>query len=257
MMKILLPIVLMASSIALSAQITDPDSLWASAADARDAGNYVSALSLLNQALQLADDDAPLYNSRGKTYFDMALSGRYQSDADTLLEYAFQDYCRTIDLHPADTLIAEALINRGAVWGVRAALDNALADLNEGIRLDPSNPNGYFNRSIVYMNRQQYDSAIADYDQYLLLRPKDDRILYERGMLNRSLGRNDEAISDLDRAIALNPEKGFYYLERGRAYAQKGKIKKARADYAEAEKRGQMQTDLDRGLLLRARKKRH
>ena len=48
------------------------------------------------------------------------------------------------------------------------------------------------------------DEAIADYDKAIRLDPDDARTYYNRGNANISLGRYNLAISDYDEAIQLN-----------------------------------------------------
>lgn len=224
--------------------------IWADATDARDAGHYDDALLLMERAISLAQDYGPLYNSRGKAYFDMALSGQYNSAFDSLINLATQDYdagLRCTGL--ADTVISEILINRGAAYGVQGQFDNALKDFNQGIRLNPQNKNGYLNRSLVYFNLGQYSKAIKDHTKYLKFDKNNAAVLYERGMLYRVLKKNKKAIADETRVIAQKPSWGIAYLERARAYAQSGNITAAKQDYDQAVKLGMLLEEFDGALL--------
>ncbi len=228
---------------ALFAQKTDNDSLknelWGRADDARAVGHYVESLRLLSRAISIYQDDAELHNSRGKTYFDMAVSGQYDDEADTLLALALADYEVSIRTGLDDKIKSEALANSAAVYGVQNNFEKCLERLNRAEQLDPENLNVYHNRSILYTMHGEYALAIEDITAYLERRPDNDGLMYERGMLYRTLSQPQKALKDLDRAIELNPQApGLYFLERARAHAQAGHKKAARADYKEAERRG-------------------
>lgn len=208
---------------------------WADATDARDLGQYELALIFHGMTLEMAQDNAELYNSRGKTYFDMAVSGQYNAEMDSLLQLALTDYSTGLRCTPVhDTIKSEILVNRGAAYGTQGQMDAALEDLNEGLRFNKKNKNGYLNRSLVYQSLGNYKKAVEDLSHYLHLNPNSAEIYYERGMLHRVLDNPKKAIEDLDHAIALNPNLGIAYLERARAYANSGDKAAAQLDFERA-----------------------
>lgn len=227
------------SLVRLDAQVTASDSLinklWLAGAEARSLGAYAEALLLYHRALAIAPNDPELLNSRGKTYFDMAMSERFNHQADSLVELAIADYTEGLAQAAKPVARAEMLINRGAAYGAQNKLEQALTDLTAGILADPANKNGYYNRSLLHYNLRQFEEAIADYTSYLDIDPDHANVWYERGMVQRSLGRNKKAIQDLNRAIQLQPDHGLSYLERARAQAQAGHKKAARRDYQRAQ----------------------
>lgn len=208
----------------------------------RQNGDYDRALSDYTQAININPKDPNLYISRGKTYFELAGNNKIPADKrQDFLQKALGDYTAAIEKAAAANNIlkkAEALVNRGAAYGMAGNYTPALADLNEGIPLNPNHKNGYFNRSIVYMSLQQYEAALADYSSYLKLDPYSSDILYEKGMLERSMNKPDEAIADLTRCIQIQPNHGLAYLERGRAYTAKGNQAAAQADLQKAAQLG-------------------
>lgn len=223
----------------LPAQTTPTDSLvnqlWTAAAEARDKGLYNESLALYDQAVSRDPTNADLLNSRGVTYFNMGMSGKYADRADSLVRLAAKDLSRALLYVQQGELMAEILINRGAANGALGDLEDALLDLNAGLKLDPQNKNGYLNRALIYISLEQLDKAIDDHTHYLKIDPDNANILYERGMLFRVLQRNKKAIKDLNRAIKLQPDLGWAYLERARAHAQAGHKAAARKDYLRAQ----------------------
>ncbi len=213
-------------------------------------GKYEAALEDYTTAIAIEPDNPELTNSRGKTYFDMATSGKYKGRERELTEKALADFTNALSkpkIKPKTK--AEVLINRGAALSSMGRLEEALADLDAGIALAPDNKNGYLNRSLTHFHLQRYDKAIEDYTKYLELDPYAVNIWYERGMLRRSLNKPDEAIADLNRCLQLDPKFALAYLERARAYALKRQKDLAQQDYLRAQQMGLQLSDYDRQLM--------
>lgn len=218
----------------------------------REQGNFDLALKDYNQGVIIEPTSGELLNSRGKTYFDMAMSGKYKARMPELMANALKDYSNALTgAKMKDETRAEVLINRGAAEGARNNFQQALVDLTEGLRIDPTNKNGYFNRSIAYYTTGQYDKALADYDAYLKLDPFNANVWYESGMIQRSMNRNQEAVASLTKAILLNPSIGVAYIERARAHAQSGNKAAAQQDYQRAQQMGVKVEAMDQNLMQR------
>ncbi len=228
----------------------DSQPYWNRGRYRREQEKFDAALDDYNAAIKVDQKNPELYNSRGKTYFDLSTNPQYKSRSRELAQKALEDYtaalnCPRIKLKTQ----AEALINRSAAYGAAGQMEAALKDANEGIALDPKNKNGYFNRSLIYFNLRQFDKTIEDYTTYLGLDPYNANIYYERGMLRRSLNQSQPAIEDLSRAIELKPDLGLAYLERARALAQSGNVAAARQDYQRAQQMGQQLSGMDAKYL--------
>jgi tetratricopeptide (TPR) repeat protein len=212
---------------------------WNRAQYYRAQGKFDNSLKDYTQAIAINPEKPELYNSRGKTYFDMAMSDKFKNQSKDFLERALTDYNAGLGKQfPKPEGRAEILINRGAAFGAAGDLKKSIDDITEGLKLKPDNKNGYFNRSIAYYQTQQYDLALADYNNYLKYDPYNFNVLYESGMLLRSMNKNDEAIANLTKAIELQPTLGIAYLERARAYTQAGNKAAAIKDYQKARTSG-------------------
>jgi tetratricopeptide (TPR) repeat protein len=199
------------------------------------------------QAITINPTNPELYNSRGKTYFDLAMA-KNPNDPQfkETIQKAIADYSNGIrqpNKKPASH--AELLINRGAAFGALENLQAAITDLSEGIQLNPDNKNGYFNRSIAYYNSGQLENALKDYQSYLKFDAFNANVWYECGMLYRALNRLPESLTSLNKAIELNPKFGLAYLERGRSKAQGGDKASAQSDYMQAKQLGVSLTSKD------------
>ena len=216
----------------------------------RKQGRYDEALRDYDEAIRINPQNPELYNSRGKTYFDMGMSGKFPDKSVELVSKAIQDYTSAVDIPGLKSKTrAEVLINRGAGFGFLRRYDEGLRDLNEGLSIEPTNKNGYFNRSILYYTTGQFDKALEDYTTYLQYDPHHVNIRYERGMLYRTMNRLDEALADLDQVIRANPTLNLAYLERARAHAGKGNRAQALSDYQRAQQLGAQLNEKDRQYI--------
>lgn len=139
----------------------------------------------------------------------------------------------------ADTR-AEAYLRRALGFAQRAEMtgnkddiDRAIADLGEGLRLDPNNvaAQRYVAqmRAGLHFNKGDYDAAVADYTTLLALEPNWPLGYSYRGIVFAAKGEHDRAIADFTEAIQLAPQPE-YYQQRAISYLQIGKTDAALAD---------------------------
>ena len=81
--------------------------------------------------------------------------------------------------------------------------DEAIADFDEAIQLDPKLMVARRNRGSAYENTQKYDKAIADYDEAIRLDHADPFTYVLRGGTWERLQEFGKAIADYEHAIAL------------------------------------------------------
>ncbi len=222
-------------------------------------GNYNAALADYTKAISIEKSNPELYNSRGKTYFDMATSGKFQNQEGTLVQKALEDYNAALGQEKIKKKTrSEVLINRGAALGFLEQFAASIQSLDEGIALDSTNKNGYFNRSIALYslsmsNKEEQVSylnkALYDYKKYLQLDPNNANVWYESGMIQRTLGKNQEALQALNQAIRINPNFALAFIERARVQAQSGNKAAAQQDFQRAQLLGQPMSADDAKLL--------
>jgi lipoprotein NlpI len=114
---------------------------------------------------------------------------------------AYDDFARGIsaNLQGEDAL---------AVTSFSAAL--AAGDLNPTLL-----PAAYRGRAIAYLRQNQCKQALADLDEYLRLKPGDVQGLQWRGNAHGCLGDFAAAEADLSQAVAVQPSRDTYWV-RGR-----------------------------------------
>lgn len=132
------------------------------------------------------------------------------------------------------TNLAILLNSRGISWREKNYDDQALADFDEAIRLDPKSATTYTSRGNLYGDRGDNDKAIADYNAAIKLNPKLAPAYSNRGLSWMAKGDNDRALADFNHAIQLDPKLLDAYNSRGFAWKAKGDVRRAIADFDQA-----------------------
>lgn len=81
---------------------------------------------------------------------------------------------------------AIAYTNRGRVYERQGRFDEAIAQHDAAIRLDPKLAIAYANRGLAHEGAGEYDKALADFAQALAIEPKLDRALEGRERVQAS-----------------------------------------------------------------------
>jgi lipoprotein NlpI len=160
-----------------------------------------------------------------------------------------------------------ALLVRGFAFKMLKRYDNALADYDEALRIDPAFLPAVSARADLFAARRdyadaikemdrvvdaepdradalkrrgdykdwlgQYDAAIADYTA-AFEKSQDPKFLAERGAVYANKHDFVHALADLERAISEAPDYAVGWFERGRIRFESGDFKGAAADFAKA-----------------------
>jgi len=94
-------------------------------------------------------------------------------------------------------------------------LDEALADCNAALTLEPDTAAFFDSRGLVYLRRRDYDRAIADYDRAIDLHSKDPWSYYGRGVARLRKGLTADGHADIATATALQPKIAEEATKRG------------------------------------------
>jgi tetratricopeptide (TPR) repeat protein len=129
---------------------------------------------------------------------------------------------------------AKAYIWRGVSRSELKKYDEAIADFNEAIRLDPNNAMAYRNRGATHGRKGELEQALTDLGEAIRLDPNDPLAPYDRGVVYYKKGEYDLAIADLGEAIRLKPNDAKAYWARGRAFAKKGDADQSKRDQQRA-----------------------
>jgi Tfp pilus assembly protein PilF len=103
-------------------------------------------------------------------------------------------------------------------------MEDALAELGEAVRLDPSSADAHFNLANLLASAGRRDEAIARYFEAVKLRPSDAAARSNLGALLALQGRYDEAIAQLEEAVRIDPRaETRANLERARELKKSGR----------------------------------
>jgi tetratricopeptide (TPR) repeat protein len=89
---------------------------------------------------------------------------------------------------------------RGEVKLHHSQIEEALADINKALELDPQNSSAYRVRAEVMLNTREFAAAMRDLDKALEINPTEMAILRVRGELFFELGDYHKALVDLQAA---------------------------------------------------------
>lgn len=159
---------------------------------------------------------------------------------------------------------AEKLKNSAVAAMNAGRLDEAIADLDQAIRLQPDYGEAYLHRGNVFSKKGERYRAIGDLADAIRFKPAYASLLAKmefpqlaraagrvvdpdtvapsakpnaylvRGAVRAQHGENAEAIADLSEAIRLQADLAAAYLTRGIIYLRSGEIDRAVADLKEA-----------------------
>lgn len=215
------------------------------------AKRFSEAEVCLNEMIRRYPSDVDAYMAKGQMNVERG---------DTLA--AIEDFSRTIAV---DKYYAPGWGARGWVSLMKDRYSNALADLNEAIRLRSDDPTYYMNRAMArynlndlrgtmedfdrsisldpnsklsYLNRAimrttvgDLNRALEDFDKVLYLDPDDYQAIYSRGMVRKDLGNNKDAIADFTTIINKYPKFTPAYYQRSELKKRMGDAKGADRDY--------------------------
>src|SRR5712692_6807186 len=130
-------------------------------------------------------------------------------------------------------------------------LERAFELERKAVALDDSLPTAHSRLGQTYSLQQQYDQAIAEGERAIALDPNNaDSYFVQANVLNNA-GRSEEALRMLAQGMRLNPRYSPIYLEElGKAYYQLDRYSEAIATLKEATRRSPTSTNVQLALTL-------
>jgi tetratricopeptide (TPR) repeat protein len=175
-------------------------------------------------------------NRRGEVLWDQA-TATAQLD-ESLRARAIEDFYGALSADPGRW---RAMQNLGIVEADAGRWEEALAQFDRVIELQPAYPNAYFNRAEVRLQMGEPELALADYQRAIDLDGEQADFDRGRGHALFELGRYGPAVEDFSHAVSLTPQDAERYVDRGDALQSLGRWVEAEQDYRRA-------LNLDRNL---------
>ena len=146
-------------------------------------------------------------------------------------EEALADYNRAIELDPEDGL---TIADRGETYRLMERYEESLADFNCALELKPDYAWAISSRGQTYQSLKRYEEALVDFNRAIELDPELDWATVSRGKTYRQMERYEESLADFHRAVELDPKNDWYYYERGLVYTLLDRAELAQADFKAA-----------------------
>ena len=129
---------------------------------------------------------------------------------------------------------AAAHYNRGNAHNAKGYHDQAIADYDEAIKLDPKNARAYNNRGSARSDKGETGQAIADFDEAIKVDARFASAYFNRANSRAARGETEAALRDYDAALKYNRRNVNAYIARGALLLASGATAKARADMRQA-----------------------
>jgi predicted O-linked N-acetylglucosamine transferase (SPINDLY family)/ADP-heptose:LPS heptosyltransferase len=172
------------------------------------------ALQLAKHPQQLAALKQKLAVNR-VTYplFDTVLFTRHLENAYQQMYQRYQadlapDHILVGDAHPTtdNSVDVDELINQGNDQEDQGLLEDALANYEQAISINPNYARAYSNRGNVLQSLQRFQEAIASYDKALALKPDYAEVFYNKGNALQACKQLESAIVCYERALSLKAD---------------------------------------------------
>jgi tetratricopeptide (TPR) repeat protein len=175
-----------------------------------------------------ADEDAFTLLNKGSELIEQ---GKYNEAVDILTLAAKSKFPPEYDVESNYSLI---YTNRGLAYYHLGFVDEALADYETALALDPKNPDSLNNRGVIKEKKGDIAGALADYNAAIASNAMLASAYINRASLLIELKRTSEALKDLNNYILLVADNPEVYTLRGKIYLDQGKRELAAADFNRA-----------------------
>ncbi|MBX7055611.1 MAG: tetratricopeptide repeat protein [Pyrinomonadaceae bacterium] len=160
------------------------------------------ALADLSKAIDVAPNEYPYYNARGKL---LLAFGFYRE--------SITDFEKSIAIKPNGVALAHLGL-------AKYYLDDAAATsyLNQAVKIAPDYPEAFYIRGTVHRDNGKLKDALLDFDEAIRLSKYNEKYFNTRGMLYFRLQDGYMAVADFTKAINEKPEYATAYFNRAVTY---------------------------------------
>lgn len=123
--------------------------------------------------------------------------------------------------------------NRALGFSATGDYDNAIAEMDAALKLDPSQASIYFMRAAAYEAKSDHDKALADLDEAIRIDATRGDFYMLRGIVFNHKGDLDRAITELNQKVKLDPQSTDGFSKRAELYRLKKDYDSAVKDYSE------------------------
>lgn len=194
-------------------------------------------VQLVNMCVDLSEVQAFLKEAlpmaEPKTAGDFNQRGDHHYEAERY-DQAMADYDAAITIDPMN---AEATCNRGWVFYQRDDAETAMDLFNSALKLDERLATAFWGRATINREREKYQEAIDDLTRAISLAKKDVELagLYnERGLTRFREENYEAALADHKRAAEKSPQPAWSFAHQGEALTKLKRFDEALAAFEKA-----------------------
>ncbi len=185
--------------------------------------DYTASLKELDKALEKNKKFSEAYYLRAEI--------RYILKQD--LNLAVSDYTQAFTYKPK--LINDStLLHRALCYYNLQEFNNALADLDKALKLNPTYDSLIYYRGATYAQLFKYKEALEIFNNLADFSPQFEKTYSARAFCLSHLGRHKEVLPDLNRAITADSTNHTYLLLRGNTYFELNQTQEACKDWSKA-----------------------
>ncbi len=133
-----------------------------------------------------------------------------------------------------DDLMTEVHTNRGFLYWRLGQVPEAMADLNEAVRLSPKHSGVYVNRGSLFATLGNHSLAEQDYRTAVDLNPENPGALNNYARMQLEQGDYSAALALMEKALALKSDMDVLYDSQAHALMGLGQIAAAEAAFGRA-----------------------
>jgi len=105
----------------------------------------------------------------------------------------------------------------GVAYWTQGKLEQAIAQYQKAIQIDPNFAQAHYNLGNVYKNQGQLEQAIVEYQKVIQIDPNLAYAHYDLGVVYVKQGQLDQAIAEYQKTIQIDPNFAFAYPYYGLA----------------------------------------
>ena len=173
--------------------------------------------------------DTRHYN-RKENYYSLKKAGDMEEESVKLLT----DYYSFFQATDGAGLSHNIHNNLGITYDKLGMYEEAIAELNEALRLNPGYIEVHNNLAVTYDKMGKRDEAVGELQEALRLNPGYTEAHNNLGNIYAGSGRYEEAIKELGEAIRLNPGYAVARNNLGNIYALQNRLMEALKEFQEA-----------------------
>jgi tetratricopeptide (TPR) repeat protein len=186
--------------------------------------DYQKALADFTSAIKITTTSPSYYTHRREVYLKLERYPEAQADG-TRIERLMQLTALTEAVF-RDRLQPRPYIERGDFLLEEGRIDDALANFDRALKLDPKQCRGLIGRARVWIRKGEFQKAVDDSTAALAIQPQDDAYGV-RGDAYRKLNNYANAVADYDAAQRIDADVADTWLAYSRELHEAGRSKES------------------------------